>query len=182
MSVPEHLLIHTCCAPCLIAPYHQLKDEGIRLSAFWFNPNIHPVTEYRSRLNSLQEFAEREGFDLILKDHYGLKEFVRAVAEDIDGRCRWCYEIRLRETALTAKEHGCDAWTTTLLYSKYQKHDLIREIAERIAHETETAFFYRDWRSLWQDGIRMSKEEQMYRQKYCGCVFSEDDRYQGAKK
>lgn len=181
MSVPEHLLLHTCCAPCLIAPYRQLKAEGIRLSALWYNPNIHPVTEYRNRLGTLREFAEREGFPLIVKDDYGLREFVRKVAADIDNRCEWCYRSRLEVAARTARELGCDAWSTTLLYSKYQKHELIREIAEQTARETGTVFYYRDWRPLWSEGVRLSKEEVMYRQKYCGCVFSEEDRYLGER-
>lgn len=180
MSVPEHLLLHTCCAPCLIAPYRQLKQEGIRLSALWFNPNIHPVTEYRSRLESLQSFAHTEGFTLLLRDEYGLRDFVRAVADDVDGRCAYCYKVRLEAAVHAAQEQGCDAFSTTLLYSKYQKHDLIKEIGEDLARKHGISFFYRDWRPLWQDGIRLSKDEGMYRQKYCGCIFSEEERYLGA--
>lgn len=177
MPVPEHLLLHSCCAPCLIAPYQQLEAEGIRLSVLWYNPNIHPVTEYRQRMQTLREFATREGFPLLVKDHYGLREFVRSVADDIDSRCEYCYRSRLEVAAQTAAENGCDAFSTTLLYSKYQKHELIREIAEEMAERYKVRFFYRDWRSLWDEGIKLSKAEEMYRQKYCGCVFSEEDRY-----
>ncbi len=182
MSVTEHLLLHTCCAPCLIAPYFQLKQEGIRLSALWFNPNIHPITEYRSRLESLQSFAQAEGFPLLLRDEYGLRNFVSAVAEDVDGRCAYCYEVRLEAAVQAAQEQGCDAFSSTLLYSKYQKHGLIKEIGEALARKHGIAFFYRDWRPLWQEGIRLSKDEGMYRQKYCGCIFSEEERYLGANK
>lgn len=177
MSVPEHLLLHTCCAPCLIAPSRQLKAEGIRFSAFWFNPNIHPFTEYRSRLESLKELSTREAFPLLVKEEYGLRDFVKAVAGDIDGRCAYCYRTRLEESALQAVKLGCDAFSTTLLYSRYQKHELIREIAETVAAKQGLRFFYRDWRPLWDEGVRLAKEGELYRQKYCGCIFSEEDRY-----
>ncbi len=177
MSAPEHLLLHSCCAPCLIAPYQQLKADGIKLSVLWYNPNIHPVTEYRQRMQTLKEFAAREGFPLVIKDDYGLRDFVRAVAKDIDSRCEHCYRIRLEEAAKTAAELGCNAFSTTLLYSKYQNHELIQEIAQEMAERYKVSFFYRDWRTLWDEGTRLSKAAQMYRQKYCGCVFSEEDRY-----
>lgn len=182
MSVPEHLLLHTCCAPCLIAPYQQLKAEGIRFSAFWYNPNIHPFTEYRSRLESLKELSSREGFTLILKEEYGLRDFVKAVSGDIDSRCEYCYRSRLEETARQAIKQGCDAFSTTLLYSKYQKHELIREIAESISIKQGIPFFYRDWRPLWDEGVRLAKAEELYRQKYCGCIFSEEERYLKVKQ
>lgn len=140
MSVPEKLLLHTCCAPCLVAPIRQLKLEGIAVTAYWFNPNIHPVTEYRSRLESLKAFAEREQFPLVVEDRYGLREFVRALANDPEGRCRHCYESRLDLAAQTAVELGCDAFSTTLLYSKYQKHDLIREVAMVYPKNTGSPF------------------------------------------
>jgi len=177
MSAPERLLLHTCCAPCLIAPARQLKDEGISFTAWWFNPNIHPVTEYRQRLQSLREFASREGFGLIVQDEYGLRDFVRAVAGDLDQRCRHCYSIRLEAAAKAAAALGCDAFSTTLLYSKYQKHELLRELAEEAAAKHGVGFFYRDWRPLWDEGRRLAKEAELYRQKYCGCVFSEEERY-----
>ena len=177
MSVPERLLVHTCCAPCLIAPYQRLKSEGIRVSALWYNPNIHPVTEYRQRLQALKDFAEREGFELILRDIYGLREFVRAMAADIDSRCEHCYRLRLEMAAKTAAEEGFSAFSSTLFYSKYQNHGLMKDIASELAEKYQVSFFYRDWRELWDEGTRLSKEAGMYRQKYCGCVFSEEERY-----
>ncbi len=182
MSVPDRLLLHSCCAPCLIAPYRQLKAEGMQVSALWHNPNIHPVTEYRLRLQALKDFAEREGFPLIVKDVYGLRDFVRAVAGDMDSRCEYCYSVRLETAAKTAAEKGFEAFSTTLLYSRYQKHELIREIARQMADKYGTSFYYRDWRGLWDEGKRLSLEAGMYRQKYCGCVFSEEERYLKPKK
>ena len=177
LAFPEHLLLHTCCAPCLIAPYHQLKEQGLSFTSFWYNPNVHPVTEYRMRLQTLKTFAEKEDIPLILHDDYGLRNFVKAVVDDIDDRCRHCFRTRLEMTAQTALELGYDAFSTTLLYSIYQKHDLIKEIGEEITEEKHIPFFYRDWRTLWSEGVRLSKEAELYRQKYCGCIFSEEDRY-----
>ena len=95
MSATEKLLLHSCCAPCLIAPYQELKAEAVNVSVLWYNPNIHPVTEYRQRLQTLKDFAEREGFPLIVKDDYGLRDFVKAVVDRLDSRCGHCYRLRL---------------------------------------------------------------------------------------
>ncbi|MDD4223024.1 MAG: epoxyqueuosine reductase QueH [Candidatus Cloacimonetes bacterium] len=182
MSVPEHLLVHTCCAPCLIAPCQQLKAEGLKFSALWYNPNIHPVTEYRQRLQALRDYAAHEGFGLIVKDDYGLREFVQAVAADIDSRCEHCYRLRLEMAAKTAAEEGFSAFSSTLFYSKYQDHGLMQELAREMAAKYGVSFFYQDWRTLWDEGNRLSREAGMYRQKYCGCVFSEEERYLKRKK
>jgi len=182
MCATEDLLLHTCCAPCMVAPYYGLRDEGIGVTAFWYNPNIHPVTEYRLRRVALREFCAREAIPLVERDEYGLKGFVKAVADDISARCAYCYSSRLEETAKFAAREGYTAFSTTLLYSRYQNHALIVETARKYALEYNVPFLYRDWRTLWQTGIDLSKEQGMYRQKYCGCVFSEEDRYLGKQE
>lgn len=176
------LLMHTCCAPCLIAPYYELKEAGISVTCFWFNLNIHPFTEYKERLKALQEFAAAEGFPLVVEDVYDLDTFITAVASDISGRCQYCYLHRLEATASYAAEHGYDAFSSTLLYSKYQNHELIRSIGQKMAERYGVEFYYQDFRPLWQKGIELSKAAGMYRQKYCGCIFSERDRYQKKAK
>jgi len=181
LSEVKKLLLHTCCAPCLIAPYQELKARGIEVTAFWYNTNIHPYTEYKARKETLEAFSALEDFPLIMRDEYGLEPFVKAVVSDIADRCRYCYETRLAATAKLAKEGGFDAFSTTLLYSRYQKHELIVETARRYSDLYEVSFFYEDWRPLWHKGIELSKAEGMYRQKYCGCIFSEQERYLGGK-
>ncbi len=171
------LLIHTCCAPCLIAPYTRLKEAGHSVSAFWYNPNIHPLLEYQKRRDTLREFAGREGFELIEQDDYGLVQFLQNVLDNIAERCEYCYQTRLEAVAKTAAQRGFDAFGTTLLYSRYQAHDRIIAICEALSSKYQVDFFYEDWRTLWQEGIRLSKAEGMYRQQYCGCIFSEEDRY-----
>lgn len=177
MSGIESILLHTCCAPCMIAPYYQLRNEGIGVSAFWYNPNIHPVMEYRLRRDALRQFCARECIELVERDEYGLRDFVKAVAEDIDGRCGYCYDIRLEEVAKFAAREDYDAFSTTLLYSRYQDHERIIRTAEKYARQYGVSFFYRDWRELWNEGVILSRQQGIYRQKYCGCVFSEEDRY-----
>ena len=95
----EKTLMHTCCAPCSVSCIQQLRSEGIEPVAYWYNPNIHPFTEYRSRRNCLRDFSQEIGLKLIEKNDYALRPFIREVAADIDGRCMKCYEMRLKSEA-----------------------------------------------------------------------------------
>ena len=171
------LLLHCCCAPCLIAPYYKLRAEGKELSVFWFNPNIHPLGEYIKRRNTLQDFAAKENIDLIEQDEYCLLNFLQATLKNIENRCSYCYETRLNAVAKTATELGFSSFSTTMLYSKYQKHELIVDIALKMSAKYGVEFYYEDWRPLWLEGRRLAKEAGLYRQQYCGCIFSEEERY-----
>ena len=126
-------LMHICCAPCSVYCIESLRAEGIEPVGFWYNPTIHPYTEYRSRRDCLRDYAQQVNLTLIEQDEYGLRDFVRRVADHIEGRCADCYAIRLEQTAAYAAAHGYDSFTTTLLVSPYQKHELIRQIGERLA-------------------------------------------------
>lgn len=170
-------LLHICCAPCANQCIDVLRAEGAELVGFWYNPNIHPFTEYRARRNCLREYAQSIALPLIEHDHYALRPFVREVAGDIANRCVKCYEMRLFETARTAAEGGFDSFTSSLFISPYQNHDLMRETAERAAAEYGVAFAYRDFRPYFRDGQARARELGFYMQKYCGCVFSEEERY-----
>jgi len=177
MSGKKKLLVHTCCAPCLIGPYQHLKDSDWEVTLLWFNPNIHPYTEYLKRRDTLKEYVEKAHIPIIWQDEYDLDLFLSATAEANPVRCAGCYELRLQRTAQIAMGKGFDAFTTTLLYSKYQKHELAKDIGERLARQFGIEFYYQDWRVYWQEGIDLSLEEQLYRQPYCGCIFSEKNRY-----
>lgn len=181
MSEIKSILMHSCCAPCLIAPYFKLNNQGYDITAFWYNINIHPYTEYQLRKEALEDFAQKQGFPLIIQDEYGLQAFVKAVAADISQRCNYCYETRLKATAKLAAEQGFDAFSSTLFYSRYQNHELMIKIASHYSQQYDIPFYYEDFRPLWYEGIKFSKEAGMYRQKYCGCIFSEEDRYLGQK-
>lgn len=171
------LLLHCCCAPCSVSCIEPLRAEGIEPVAFWYNPNIHPFKEYEARRNCLVEYCERLDIKLLVSESYGLKEFVRATASDIDGRCRYCYEHRLEETARFAAENGFDAFTSTLFASVYQNHELMKNAAEAFAEKYGVSFLYRDFRPNFRAGNQRAREEGLYMQKYCGCVFSEEERY-----
>ena len=170
-------LLHICCAPCANQPIEVLRGDGYEVAGFWYNPNIHPFAEYRARRNCLREYAAAIELPLIEKNDYALRPFVRAVAEDIGNRCVKCYEMRLFETARQARELGFDSFTSSLFISPYQNHELMKETAERAAAEYGVEFLYRDFRPLFRAGYDKARELGFYMQKYCGCVFSEEERY-----
>lgn len=171
------LCMHMCCGPCTTYTASILKEEGIKLQGFFFNPNIHPFKEFNRRLNSLDDLAKKTGLRVLFEKTYGLQDYLRAVVFKEEQRCAICYAMRLEATAIQAKESGADAFTSTLLYSRYQKHDLIRKTGETMAEKHNIPFYYRDFRDGWQTGIDMALELELYRQPYCGCIYSEQERY-----
>ena len=171
------ILLHICCAPCTIYPLEILRKEAGQVKGLFFNPNIHPYLEYKKRLDTVREYAAREGLEVAVAEGYPIEDFLQKTAALGKDRCSYCYEVRLRHTAEQARKGLFDAFTTTLLYSRYQKHDLIRQTGEAIAREMQVPFYYQDFRVGWEEGVRISKETGMYRQKYCGCVFSEKERF-----
>ena len=172
------LLLHTCCAPCSVYCIETLRKEGIEPTLYWYNPNIHPYTEYKARRDCLIEYAKKINIKLIIEDEYGLQDFCKNTINNLQSRCAdYCYPIRLRKTFEYAKENGYDAVSTTLLYSIYQKHDFIKNYCEKLSNEFGIEFLYRDFRVGFWVGHEKAKEEGLYMQKYCGCVFSEEMRY-----
>ena len=178
----DRLLLHICCAPCSVMCVEGFRNEGIEPTGFWYNPNIHPFTEYRSRRNCLCEYAASIGLKLEMRDEYGLRQFCAAVSPDFDGRCRYCYETRLGETARYAAEHGYDAFSSTLFYSPYQDHPLMQEIGRKAGETFGVEFVYRDFRPVFRQGQERARELGLYMQKFCGCIFSEEERYHRRKK
>ena len=172
------VLMHTCCAPCSLSCIDPLRAEGIEPVAFWYNPNIHPWKEYEARRVCLLAYAPTIEMQVIVDEDYGLRTIVEHVASDIDHRCTYCYQHRLEETARYAAEHGYEAFTSTLLASLYQDHDGIKAAAEKYARQYGVEFLYRDFRPNFRAGNQRARELGFYMQKYCGCVFSEQDRYQ----
>lgn len=172
------VLLHICCGPCTIYPSRFLKAVGGEVTGFFFNPNIHPYQEYLRRLETLRDYARRVDMPLLCREEaYPMEEFLRQVVFREGQRCRICYEIRLNEAARTAKEGGFDAFTTTILYSRFQKHSLVKAVAEEISARQGVPFLYYDFRQGWTEGVRLSREWGMYRQQYCGCIYSEKERY-----
>lgn len=172
------ILLHICCANCAIYPLQMLRRQNHEVTGFFFNHNIHPYQEYRKRLDTTRDYAAQSGLAMIYEEEYRLDTFLANVAADPAERCHYCYRSRLLETARRASELGIAGFTTTLLYSRYQKHEDIVAYGEQLAAAHGLVFHYEDYRSGWNEGIRISKEMGLYRQQYCGCIYSERDRYQ----
>ena len=172
------ILLHVCCAPCSVKCTESLAAEGKTPVLYWFNPNIHPFTEYKNRRDALLLFAKIEGLEVALDgESYGLRPFLNAVHDAFEARCDICYRLRLDAAARYAAANGYDGFSTTLLISPYQQHERLRALGEQAANTHGVTFLYRDFRPLFRAGQQMAKERGLYRQKYCGCIFSEEERY-----
>jgi predicted adenine nucleotide alpha hydrolase (AANH) superfamily ATPase len=167
------LLMHICCAPCSLYPLTVVRDRGIDVEGLWFNPNIYPYTEYKSRFDALKKLQVLWNLDIEYVDYYGLKEYLRNVVGNEDNRCEYCYSVRLEETAKKAEEINADAFTTSLLVSPYQKFDAIINTGRLMQDRYGVEFYAEDFRSGFNEGRRLSRELELYRQKYCGCIYSE---------
>ena len=171
------ILLHICCGPCALYPVQILRMGGFEPTGFFYNHNIHPYQEYARRLSATREMASSVAITLLVKDDYDLELFLANVAAYPGERCAYCYSSRLRTAAAAAAENGFGAFTSSLLYSRYQNHNEIRLAGEHAAREFGVDFHYEDFRIGWNEGIRMSKETGLYRQQYCGCVYSEKERF-----
>ena len=120
------VLLHTCCGPCALFPVRELRVDGMTVTGFFYPHNIHPYTECLKRQETLQTFAERVNLPLICETGYDLEGFLRKVVHCEEDRCTVCYQERLLASARLAKNGAFDCFTTTLLYSRFQKHDIIR--------------------------------------------------------
>jgi len=171
------LLLHICCAPCAIYPHKVLKERGVELLGFFYNPNIHPYTEYARRRSTLDQYATAIGLEVSYWADYPMEDFLRGVAFREKDRCLFCYYDRLRRTVEFAKENELKAFSTTLLYSKFQKHEAIREIGMALSAQYGIEFYYEDFRKGWKEGVDISRQLGLYRQQYCGCIYSEKERF-----
>lgn len=171
------LLLHVCCAPCSTYTVSKLREQNIDVSGYFYNPNIHPYREFRKRLATLRDFAKEIDLPLDLETDYGLKEYLRKVVFHEKQRCGICYDMRLEKTAQKALKTGADAFSSTLLYSRYQNHEAITKIGRKMEKKYGIAFFYDDFRTGWQEGIDRAISMDLYRQPYCGCIYSEQERY-----
>ena len=177
----KRLLIHSCCAHCAAYTVEYWRQQGYDTSALWHNPNIHPYTEHQHRLEAMQSLAEKVDLPLIVTGGYDIVEYFWGVVGNEPERCRHCSKIRLARTAQIAREKGFDAFTTTLLISPQQKHEIIKEVGEEIARESRVEFLYADLRKRYSDSRHLTKPMELYRQQYCGCVYSQRERYADTK-
>ena len=171
------LLLHTCCGPCSIFPITELRQD-YEISTLFFNPNIHPFQEFTKRRETLLAYCSNQNIAVIDSGQYGLEEFLQRVVFREQQRCKICYSWRMEHTARTAAAAGFSGFSTTLLYSRYQNHEQLKEYGFALAEKHNIEFIYRDFREGWQIGIDRSRELGMYRQPYCGCIYSEQERYE----
>jgi len=171
------VLMHICCAPCSVKCINILKEKNHDITGYWYNPNIHPYTEYKNRLECLKEYSKKINLEVIYNDKYGIADFTKNVVNSLDNRCGYCYISRLEETAKYAKNNDYEAFTTTLLISPYQNHELIIKICDELSKKYDVKFLYEDFRPHFRDGQRIAREEGLYMQKFCGCIYSEAERY-----
>jgi hypothetical protein len=154
-----------------------MKAGGLDVMGFFYRHNIHPYSECLRRQETLEGYARQIDLRLIIQEGYDLEGFIQNVVYREKDRCTYCYHDRLRTTALLAKRGKFDYFSSTLLYSKFQKHDMLKSIGESIGKSIGVPFFYEDFRSGWKEGIDTSKNLGLYRQQYCGCIYSEKERY-----
>jgi hypothetical protein len=171
------ILLHACCGPCSIYPVKTLRENNYDVMGFFYKNNIHPYTECLKRQQTLEAYAEQIKLKVIYQDEYNLEGFLQKIVFREENRCSVCYHERLLSTALMAKRGKFDYYSTTLLYSKFQNHERIKSIGKSIEKSVGIPFYYEDFRVGWKEGIETSKQLEMYRQQYCGCIYSEKERY-----
>jgi predicted adenine nucleotide alpha hydrolase (AANH) superfamily ATPase len=159
------LLLHTCCGPCFLGVWEDLKTKDIQVTNYFYNPNIFPEVEQKLRLENLRIVTGNVGSELIVNN-------VDFEVVKTGGVCLKCYRLRLEETAAYATEYGFDTYSTTLLVSPYQQHEALRAIGEEVGAQYGVSFYYVDWRPYFREGQSEAKKSQLYRQKYCGCQYS----------
>jgi len=174
---PETLLLHVCCAHCAAYPVKHWRQAGYQVSAFWYNPNVQPYLEHQNRLDAVSRLAGTLELPLITTPGYGFIEHLRAVSGREASRCEVCYRLRLGRTALAARRLGFSCFSTTLLISHQQDRGEIAAIGAEVAEQAGVKFLADDLSRYYSESRRLTKPLELYRQQYCGCVYSEYERY-----
>lgn len=171
------LLLHTCCAPCLIYPWERLTEKGIQSTGLFFNPNIHPFSEYKNRRSAVEALSKSLDME-VLYPEFLPSEFFQHInnQEESPYRCMLCWRLRIQKTAKLAKEQGFDLFSTTLLVSPYQDQQSINKIGKDVSNELGIDFYYEDFRPGFRSAHERAKAQGIYCQKYCGCIYSEIER------
>lgn len=172
-SEEKELLLHICCGPCGEYPLEALREEGFTgIKAYFFNPNIQPAKEMARRRDSVERFAEIHDLDLLVDDRCD-EAVWRAFASDKKAQhCLYCYHLRLDEAARKAAKLGYKAFTSTLFVSPWQNHEAMNRAAETAAARWGVSFLKRDFRPGYRRGQQMAREDGLYRQRFCGCIYS----------
>ena len=179
----KRLLLHICCGPCAIYPVQTLRAQGFEVVGLFYNPNIHPLQEYLRRRQGLEQTAEHLGLRVICKDEeYDPAAYMRHIVFRENNRCLLCYHLRLERTMSMARRGKFDAFSTTLLYSIQQRHEVIAQLCRDLAGGQRLQFVDQDFRPGWKQGVQQSLDWGIYRQQYCGCLYSEVERFSSELK
>ena len=181
------LLLHCCCAPCSSATLERLQD-AFDIDIYYYNPNIEPEAEFLKRAGEEERFVRAfrpdGGVGVIVApyDHQAFEAIARGREElpERGERCYLCYELRMRQTAEYALAHGYDCFTTSLSISPHKSSAWINEIGQRLEEELGIAFVHSDFKKKdgYHRSIQLSREYDLYRQDWCGCVYSQREREQ----
>ena len=171
------ILVHICCAPCAVYPFRELKRDFEQVMGFWYNPNIHPFLEYQKRLEAVKIMAKKERVRIIYREEYGLEGFLRRVVYRESQRCLLCYYERLEKTAIFARRGEFDYFSSTLSLSPHQNQELLNAVIETISKKYGIKPYSENIQGRWQKGRELSQKMKLYRQEYCGCIYSEEERY-----
>ncbi|HTZ11860.1 MAG TPA: epoxyqueuosine reductase QueH [Candidatus Margulisiibacteriota bacterium] len=171
------ILLHTCCAPCLIYPLEKLRQKGDQVVGLYYNPNIHPLAEYKNRKQAVEDYVRKAGVEMVYPE-YKPAEYFQAVNMKEKGkeRCVLCWTLRMRKSAEAGKARGCEAFTTTLLVSPYQDQEELKRIGNEAGKEFGIEFYYEDFRPGFKKAHEEARVKGIYCQKYCGCIYSEIER------
>ncbi len=169
------IVLHICCGVCAAAVVERLSSEGHELLGLFYNPNIHPESEYKLRLAATHAVAKELNLTLIAPPYMPEEWFeeVAGLEKEPEGgrRCAVCFRLRLRQTYLHMKDNGCDAFTTTLTISPHKSAHVINQIGREIGGDR---FLARDFKK--KEGFKrageLSQKWSLYRQSYCGCLYS----------
>jgi len=177
MEENKKLLLHACCCHCSAYTIKHWKELGYDITVFWYNPNIHPFTEHQERLVALRKMSEIQDFKLIEYDGYDIEDFFKLTAEKPKDRCYYCFTMRLSKAAEAATKLQNEFFSSTLLISPLQRHDLLELVGKEQNDKSNSTFLYEDLRKHYSESRRITKPLGLYTQQYCGCVLSEWERY-----
>lgn len=179
------LLIHSCCAPCSSYVLEYLS-QYFKITVLYYNPNIYPQEEFWKRLDEQKRLILEMKFVNpvnVIDIGYNSKDFyseVKGLENDLEGgnRCNKCFTLRLKKTAQIAKENGFDYFTTTLTISPLKDEQLLNQIGKTVSEEYGVSYLFSDFKKKdgYKRSVELSKEYNLYRQDYCGCVFSQNQR------
>ena len=177
----QKLLLHACCAPCVTVPMERLQAD-FEVSCFFYNPNIHPAEEHSKRLAEIQNLAKKLDLQIIIHRYDSERwfELVKGLEDEPErgARCKICFHMRLEQTAQYARQHGFDIFTTTLTLSPHKNAALINQLGAELGKRYQIEFLAADFKKKdgFKRSIELSDRHNLYRQTYCGCIFSRRDR------